>query len=281
MLYYETIKKAIEYIEDRLKDDICLYDIAEHVNFSVPHFYRIFKGLTGETVKTYMLKRRLSCAAFELKTSDKNISEIAYEFGFESHDVFTRAFFRIYNMSPRKYRNADVDTGFSPLLINNNLNEFERRKNMNFQIVNKNQLIVIGMECTAKQWDADGAIGRLWSTFLENVEKVKKSIVPNVMYGVCEHESCNESGTFIYMAGIEVEKSCVVPEGMVKRIIREQKYILADVPRSVKTPDAYIKTSEFAKQNGLIIDKFDEIEVYEEIFQDPDDHAFKLLIPII
>jgi AraC family transcriptional regulator len=214
VLYYETIQKAIDYIENRLKDDICLYDIAEHVNFSVPHFYRIFKGITGETVKAYMLKRRLSCAAYELKTSDKNISEIAYEFGFDSHDVFTRAFFRLYKMSPRKYRNANLDTGFSPPLISKKINEFERRNSMNFKIVNKNQLTVIGMECKAKQWDADGAIGKLWSRFLENVEKVRKPVVPNVMYGICECESCNENGTFTYMAGIEVDESCVVPNAI-------------------------------------------------------------------
>lgn len=281
MLYYETIQKAIEYIESHLKDDICLYDIAEHVNFSVPHFYRIFKGITGETVKYYMLRRRLLCAAFELKTSDKNISEIAYEFGFESHDVFTRAFFRVYKISPRKYRNSNVDTGINPPIISKMFYEFERRNSMNFEIVNKNQFIVIGMECKAKQWDADGAIGKLWSMFLENVEMVNKPVIPNVMYGICESESCNGSGTFTYLAGIGVDESCIVPDGMVRRIIKQHKYILADAPESIKTPDAYNKTYEFAEQNGFKIDKFDEIEVYEEVFHDPDDHAFKLLIPII
>ena len=88
---------------------------------------------------------------------------------------------------------------------------------MNFEIVDKNQLIVIGMECNAKQWDADGAIGKLWSAFLENVERVIKPVIPNVMYGICESESCYENGTFIYMAGIEVDESCMVPDGMVKR----------------------------------------------------------------
>ena len=57
-------------------------------------------------------------------------------------------------------------------------------------------------------------------------------------------------------------------------------YIQAEVPEDIKTPDAYTKTFEYAKQNGYELDNYDEIEVYEEIFKDPDYNAFKLLIPI-
>ncbi len=280
MSYDKTVQKAIDFIESHLKEDISLYDISQYVNFSVPHFYRIFKVIVGETVKSYILKRRLSCAADELKKRNKNISEIAYEYGFESHDVFTRAFYRTYDMSPRKYRNADMDSGFGKFIVNTNNNVVERSIYMDFKVVNKNQFFVIGMECNAKQWDADGAIGRLWSTFLGNVDKVKKPVVPNTMYGICEYESCDKGDTFTYMAGIEVEQSCAVPEGMAKRVIKKQKFIQAEVPESVKTPDAYTKTFKYAEQNNYIVDENDNIEVYEEMFQDPDDHPFKLLIPI-
>lgn len=280
VLYFETVQKAVDYIEGHLKEDISLYDISQHVNFSVPHFYRIFKVIVGETVKSYILKRRLSCAADELKKSNKNISDIAYEYGFESHDVFTRAFCRTYDMPPSKYRNSDIESGFGKLIVDKKYSVVERSIYMNFKVVNKNQIAVIGMECNAKQWDADGAIGRLWSAFLGNVDKVKTLVVPNIMYGICEHESCDKGDTFTYMAGIEVEESCDVPEGMVKRIIKKQKFIQAEVPESVKIPDAYNRTFEYAEQNDYIIDRNDNIEVYEEMFQDPDDHPFKLLIPI-
>jgi AraC family transcriptional regulator len=278
--YYDTVQKAIDFIENHLKEDISLYDISQYVNFSVPHFYRIFKVIVGETVKSYILKRRLSCAAGELRKSNKNISDIAYEYGFESHDVFTRAFCRTYDMPPSKYRNSDIESGFGKLIVDKNYNVVERSIDMNFKVVNNSQITVIGMECNAKQWDADGAIGRLWSAFLGNVDKVKKPVIPNTMYGICECESFDEGDTFTYMAGIEVEESCDAPESMVKRVIKKQKFIQADVPESIKTPDAYNRTFEYAQQNGYIIERSDELEVYEEMFQDPDDHPFKLLIPI-
>lgn len=280
MQYYETVRKAVNFIEIHLKDEINLYDIAQYVNFSVPHLYRIFKAVVGETVKSYIMRRRLEGAAVELKLSKKNISEIAYEYGFESHDVFTRAFSRVYNMSPSRFRIRDVEVRINKFSEFKNIDVFERSSCMNYEIINKNQITVIGMECKAKTWDTDGAIGRLWSLFLENVDKVKHPAIPNIMYGICEHETCNENDSFTYMAGIEVEEFCNIPDGMVKRILRKQKYLQAEVPQDVKTPDAYTKAFEYAKQNCYSLDKYDEIEVYEEVFKDPDFNAFQLLIPI-
>lgn len=279
MLYYETIQKAIDYIEEHLKEDISIIEIAEYVSFSVPHIYRLFKAVTGETIKVYILKRRLSCAARELKTCKRNIADLAYEYGFESHDVFTRAFIRIYNTSPSKYRSEVREIVFNKFIVDKEICKIERNNNMNYKIINKDKIIVIGMECEAKQWDADGAIGRLWSNFLNTVDKVKNTVVPNVMYGICEHESCGKDG-FMYMAGIEVLEGAEVPEGMTRRVINSQKFVQAEIPEEIKTKDAYNETSEYIKKNGYVLGNNDELEVYEEMFQDPEYHTFKLLIPI-
>ena len=116
--------------------------------------------------------------------------------------------------------------------------------------------------------------------FLDKVDTIKNPVIPNVMYGICEHESCNESNAFTYMSGIEVEESCAIPKGMVKRVIGKQKFLLAEVPEDIKTPEAYNETFEYIKDNDLIEDDNDGIEVYEEVFKNPDNHTFKLLIPI-
>lgn len=280
MNYYETIKKIIDYIDRNLKEDTSIYEIARYVNFSVPHTYRLFKAATGETIKSYILKRRLSFAACEIKEGRRNISDIAFDYGFESHDVFTRAFIRTYNIAPIRYRCEGADFGVYQINIDKEITILKRCEIMNYTIVYKDDIVVIGMECEARQWDADGAIGRLWSDFLDRVDTVKDPVFPNVMYGICEHETCNGNGTFIYMAGIEVREACTVPEGMTRRIISKQKYIQAEVPEDIKTPEAYKKSYDYIKENGLTIDDNDEIEVYEEVFKDPDNHTFELLVPV-
>ena len=48
----------------------------------------------------------------------------------------------------------------------------------------KYKFVIIGMECEANQWDTDGAIGRLWSKFLDNMDIIKTPIISNVMYWI-------------------------------------------------------------------------------------------------
>jgi predicted transcriptional regulator YdeE len=135
------------------------------------------------------------------------------------------------------------------------------------------------MECGAKMWDSDGAIGALWSDFLARADTIKKPLKPLTMYGICEHETSGD-GRFTYMAAIGIAPASEPPPGMTKRYVREQDFIMASVPESVTTPDAYAGTIGYAKSLGYEVEVYDNIEVYDEIFQDPDDHNFKLLIPI-
>jgi AraC family transcriptional regulator len=135
------------------------------------------------------------------------------------------------------------------------------------------------MECKAKQWDCDGAIGRLWSDFLERVDEIKQATSPIVMYGVCEHETCDNTN-FKYMAAIGVKKLTEVPLGMKQRFIRKQSFFQASVPDFISTPDAYAGAIGYARSLGYDIEYYDNIEVYNEIFQDPAVNSFNLLIPI-
>lgn len=275
----QNLQRALDYIEKNITQNISLYDISREAGFSVPHFYRLFKRLTGDTVGEYILRQRMAMAAKDLTDSNKSVSSIAFEYGFESHDVFTRAFTRVYGIPPNKYRHSNVPP--HPLkrltIINNNsaLNE----QQMNFSLLHVESFCVIGMECIAKQWDCDGAIGRLWSDFLSRVDEIIKPSKPMVMYGICENETCY-NGQFKYMAAIGVNCADEVPLGMSKRTIRTQNFFQACVPEFVNTPDAYTSTIDYAKSLEYEIENYDDIEVYEEIFQDPDIHSFKLLIPI-
>ncbi|MGM1050528.1 MAG: helix-turn-helix transcriptional regulator [Bacillota bacterium] len=53
---------------------------------------------------SYVRGRKLHFAAKRLKNSNDKIAEIAYDYGFESHDVFGRAFKRTYGITPENYR---------------------------------------------------------------------------------------------------------------------------------------------------------------------------------
>jgi len=94
------ITQEVDYIEQNLKGNMCLDNIANAAYCSPYHFHRIFKRIVGDTPGNYIRKRRLAEAAKELKESRKGILEIAMDYGFESQAAFTYAFKRQFNNPP-------------------------------------------------------------------------------------------------------------------------------------------------------------------------------------
>ena len=65
--------------------------------------YRIFRAVTNHTVKSYILGRRLSAAAIALKNTDLKVVEIAFQYGFNSHELFTQNFLKMFQITPSAY----------------------------------------------------------------------------------------------------------------------------------------------------------------------------------
>lgn len=100
----EKIYSVINYIESKLEDEIDLSSIAFQANFSVFHFSRVFNNFMGEAPVNYLRRLKLEKAAFDLKVSNKQIIDIALDSGYESHESFTRAFKKKFNLSPKQFR---------------------------------------------------------------------------------------------------------------------------------------------------------------------------------
>lgn len=104
MDYKEHIVKAVEYIEQNLTNEISLTDCAKACGYSKYHFLRVFKEVSGLAPVDYIRKRRLSEIAKRICQSDKYISEIAFTYGFNSKENFTRAFKAEHHILPTEYK---------------------------------------------------------------------------------------------------------------------------------------------------------------------------------
>lgn len=106
MTFIENIQRSIDFIEDNLQNDISLSECAKAAGYSLYHYCRVFQLSTKLTVMDYIRERRLANAAIDIGETDKSIREIAFKWGFNSHEQFVRAFNRSFAIPPTMYRKS-------------------------------------------------------------------------------------------------------------------------------------------------------------------------------
>ncbi|MDF9829382.1 AraC family transcriptional regulator [Parabacteroides sp. PF5-6] len=87
----EELNRVIDYIEEHLTDEISLESVADYARVSDFHFRKVFFYLSGMTLSEYIKNRRLSEANKDLLAGERVI-DVAFKYGYESTDGFTRAF---------------------------------------------------------------------------------------------------------------------------------------------------------------------------------------------
>jgi AraC-like DNA-binding protein len=78
--------------------------LARVAHTSEAHFIRTFRVTFGETPHRYLQRRRVERAMFLLRESDRSVSEICLDVGFNSLGTFSRTFQAIVGEPPTTYR---------------------------------------------------------------------------------------------------------------------------------------------------------------------------------
>ncbi|MDQ8194771.1 helix-turn-helix transcriptional regulator [Coraliomargarita sp. SDUM461004] len=79
-------------------------EAAQWLNMTPPAFCRYFKRLTGRKFQHHLNQLRISRACANLLSTEKSITEVAYESGFNNLSNFNRRFREFTNHTPRSYR---------------------------------------------------------------------------------------------------------------------------------------------------------------------------------
>lgn len=95
------------YIDSNLMQQFSLEDFALRFFYNPSYFSRLFKKKTGETFRSYILKKRMEKAAWLLKYSELSVEDIINEVGYESRSSFFRTFNKLYGMTPTQYRKRE------------------------------------------------------------------------------------------------------------------------------------------------------------------------------
>jgi AraC family transcriptional regulator len=121
-LYIQRIHAVIGHVRKNLNDDLSLNALAQVAGFSPFHFHRLFRSITDETLNEMVVRLRLERAVILLRsTPNLSITDAAFECGFKSVSVFSRAFKKQYGLNARQWdrqsplknsKNSQVMEGF-------------------------------------------------------------------------------------------------------------------------------------------------------------------------
>lgn len=101
------IKKALAFIDEHIEDKLLLNDIAKDLGYSPFYVSRMFSQIMGISIVSYIRMRKLQFAFSALQKS-KTVLDVAYQYGFESHEGFSRSFKRFYGFSPKVLKDQKI-----------------------------------------------------------------------------------------------------------------------------------------------------------------------------
>jgi AraC-like DNA-binding protein len=104
ILYFSTIRRAVEYLSDHLDETVTLRTIADVACMERTAFSKAFKRRIGLTLHEFVQAYRMSEAALRIETSDCSITEIALQVGYSSAGAFDKAFKKVSGTTPLRYR---------------------------------------------------------------------------------------------------------------------------------------------------------------------------------
>ena len=100
----ERIERLHKYIKENYNRKLMLKDAADLLNMSTISFTRLIKQRTGKSFVDFLNEIRLGYATRMLIDSDKSISEICFECGFNNISNFNRIFKKKQKQTPSLFR---------------------------------------------------------------------------------------------------------------------------------------------------------------------------------
>lgn len=123
--WHKSVQTVINEIDNSIKckndEQLTLESLSGKLGYSAFHTTRKFKEIAGLPFRDYLRLRKLAFALIELRDTEKSILHIAVDYGFSSHEAFTRAFKNAYGVNPKEYRQNPV-----PVVLRTKINAFDR-----------------------------------------------------------------------------------------------------------------------------------------------------------
>lgn len=273
----EDFNRTVDHIDASLGESADDREIRRLSGYSRAMFSRVFSIFTGMTLSEYICGRRLTEAAFDLRSSEERIIDVSLRYGFGSPDSFAAAFKKFHGRTPSEIRDGKPFRVMSKLQLALSVRGGEEMK---VNIQRKSAFTVAGLmqeaiessECPAT-WDA---LYKSWD------EKKLSALGSGQSYGMCF--DVEDPGMINYLAGYDIPDGAEARKlGLDVFEVPENEYAIVTlegpIPECIRQGWKYMMES-FLPEHGYRHSGAPDFEVYGSGDMHADDYEMELWVPI-
>ena len=98
--------RARDAMDRAYAEPLDVRSVAAVAHVSEAHFSRTFRAVFGETPHRYLQRRRVERSMFLLRETDRSVTDVCFDVGFNSLGTFSRTFREIVGETPSGYRDG-------------------------------------------------------------------------------------------------------------------------------------------------------------------------------
>ena len=224
----ESVRKALWFAESRFRGEVSLDELSVVAGLSRYHFAHVFARATGQSAMRYTRGRRLSEAARVLANGGPDILTVALDFGYGSHEAFTRAFREQFGVTPelvRAQRHLDNVNLVEAIKLDDGLTTTLAPPR-----IEQGRLLLMAGLGGRFSHDTNQNIPALWQRLQPHLGNVPGQVFAGGggkggrTFGICFNmdDDCN----FDYLAGVEVSGFSDLPAEFTRLRIPARRYAI-------------------------------------------------------
>lgn len=99
-----AVLKVKQYLDEHYNEDICREDLGHLAYHNSAYLAKMFKQYIGKSMGNYLLDKRIKMACSLLEETNRSISDISIDIGYDNLAYFSRLFKKKTGMTPSEYR---------------------------------------------------------------------------------------------------------------------------------------------------------------------------------
>nr|MDE7261752.1 AraC family transcriptional regulator [Oscillospiraceae bacterium] len=164
MEWMETLRQTVDYLEAHLLEENAAERAAQAVWLSPLYLQKGFKLVTGYSMAEYVRNRRLYLAGLEAIAGRVKVIDLAYKYGYDTPESFSKAFSRFHGVSPAQLQKIPERlVPFLPLQITLSI---RGGQGMDYNVEKVDEFQLIGVERAFSPETSYQEIPKFWDEFI-------------------------------------------------------------------------------------------------------------------